>query len=115
MAKATGYRVIGAVAVIRKNGHERYISRDGIFSAEQIDEDNAKHLLGVGLIEKFDPAPAGDAGGAVAEAPSDKWNHEKIDAWAASQTPPISFADLGENPTKAQKLEAIAAASQGAN
>jgi hypothetical protein len=46
-----GYRVIGAAAVIRKEGHERYVSRGGVFSADQLDEENARHLLGVGLIE----------------------------------------------------------------
>lgn len=50
-AAAKGYRVIGALAVIRKNGHERYVAKGGVFGADQLDADNAKHLLGVGLIE----------------------------------------------------------------
>lgn len=55
-----GYRVIGAAAVIRKNGHERYVPKDGTFAADQLDDDNAKHLLSVGLIEsvKVEAAPA---------------------------------------------------------
>ena len=51
MATAKGYRVIGAAAVIRKDGHERYVPKGGVFAADQLDEENAKHLLGVGLIE----------------------------------------------------------------
>jgi multidrug efflux pump subunit AcrA (membrane-fusion protein) len=50
-AAAKGYRVVGAAAVIRKNGHERYVANGATFSADQLDEDNAKHLLSVGLIE----------------------------------------------------------------
>ncbi len=58
--KAQAYRVIGALAVIRKDGHERYVDHGGIVSANQLDEDNAKHLLNVGLIEAFEVA--GDGG-----------------------------------------------------
>lgn len=59
-AAAKGYRVVGAMAVIRKNGHERYVTKGGVFTADQIDEDNAKHLLSVGLIEaaKVEAQPA---------------------------------------------------------
>jgi hypothetical protein len=45
------YRVIGAVAVIRKDKRERYIDRGGIVPAELIDEENAAHLVRVGLLE----------------------------------------------------------------
>lgn len=54
MAAAKGYRVIGAAAVIRKNGHERYVPKGGVFAADQLDEENAKHLRSVGLIEPAD-------------------------------------------------------------
>lgn len=64
---AGSYRVTGAVAVIRKDGHERYIDQGGVFSAEVIDEANAKHLLSVGLIESIEAeesaeTPEGDEG-----------------------------------------------------
>lgn len=49
------YRVIGSVAVIRKNKHERYLNRGAVFFADALDEENAAHLLRVGLIEKVAP------------------------------------------------------------
>lgn len=49
--KAKAYRVVGAAAVIRKDGHERYVYRNGVFAADALDEANAKHLLSLGLIE----------------------------------------------------------------
>jgi hypothetical protein len=53
------YKVIGSLAVIRKDKHERYINRGGVFGADVIDEANAEHLLAVGLIEVFEqPAEA---------------------------------------------------------
>lgn len=55
--KKTGhaaYRVIGPVAVIRKEKHERYVNRGGVFLADEIDETNAEHLLSVGLVEPFE-------------------------------------------------------------
>ncbi|WP_439593895.1 hypothetical protein [Microbacterium sp.] len=64
-----GYRVIGAAAVIRKNGHERYVAHDGVFTADQLDDDNAKHLLSVGLIEVIKvEAPAKTGGSTITEA-----------------------------------------------
>ncbi|WP_174845418.1 hypothetical protein [Cryobacterium sp. Hh11] len=53
-AKPKAYRVKGAVAVIRKDGHERYIDRGGVFPADALDEANAEHLLAAGLIEVFE-------------------------------------------------------------
>lgn len=54
--KPKAYRVIGAAAVIRKDKHERYVERGGVFLADALDEENAKHLLGVGLIAPFEIA-----------------------------------------------------------
>ena len=54
MAAPKAYRVKGAVAVIRKDGHERYVDRGGVFRADALDEGNAKHLLTAGLIEAFE-------------------------------------------------------------
>ena len=123
MGKA--YRVVGPVAVIRKNKHERYVNRGGIFLADALDEENAEHLLGVGLIEAFDlpdaaPAaavltavtpdavvvPAGTEGVEVPEgAPAKAWTHPQIDKWASLQSPPIL---LEADASKDAKLEAIA-------
>lgn len=52
--KATAYRVIGAAAVIRKEKHERYLDHGTVFAADLLDEENAEHLLTVGLIEPFE-------------------------------------------------------------
>lgn len=60
-AKGDAYKVVGAVAVIRKDGHERYVDRGGVFGAEALDADNAEHLLGLGLIEAVEvEAPKAD-------------------------------------------------------
>lgn len=48
------FRVVGPVAVIRKDRHERYVYRGGLFFAKDIDADNAEHLVGLGLIEPHD-------------------------------------------------------------
>lgn len=55
MAGVKVYRVIGSLAVIRKDGHERYLERDAVFGADVIDETHAEHLLRVGLIEEVTP------------------------------------------------------------
>ncbi|MBN7792425.1 hypothetical protein [Microbacterium esteraromaticum] len=52
--KATAYKVVGAAAVIRKDNGERYLYRGAVFSADVIDDDNAKHLLSAKLIEPFE-------------------------------------------------------------
>jgi hypothetical protein len=54
------YRVIGSVAVIRKDKHEQYLPKHAVFGADLLDEDNAEHLLNVGLIEKVEPEPAAE-------------------------------------------------------
>lgn len=48
--KPKGYKVIGALAIVRKAGAERYLYQGAIFPADAIDEDNAKHLTAAGLI-----------------------------------------------------------------
>lgn len=58
--KATAYKVVGAAAVIRKDNDERYLYRGAVFSADVINDDNAKHLLSAKLIEPFE-AEADDA------------------------------------------------------
>lgn len=65
--KATAYKVVGAAAVIRKNDDERYLYRGAVFSADVIDDDNAKHLLSAKLIEPFE-ADEGNTEKAEAEA-----------------------------------------------
>lgn len=52
--KAKAYKVVGAAAVIRKDDNERYVYRGAVLSADAFDEENAKHLLSVGLIEAAD-------------------------------------------------------------
>ncbi|WP_417555597.1 hypothetical protein [Microbacterium sp.] len=67
--KAKAYQVKGAAAVIRKSGHERYVDRGAIFLADALDEENAKHLLGAGLIEEVElAAESGDEAEAKAAA-----------------------------------------------
>lgn len=63
-AEAKAYRVIGAAAVVRKDKHERYLYRGAVFSADAIDADNAKHLVGLKLIEAYsEPTGDGEAAG----------------------------------------------------
>lgn len=60
--KPKSYKIVGALAIIRKGKSERYLYRDAVFPADQIDDENAKHLLRCKLI-----APVGVA--AAAEEP----------------------------------------------
>ena len=81
MAAPKAYRVKGAVAVIRKDGHERYIDRGGVFRADALDEANAKHLLTAGLIEVFElPEVVDEAKVAAEKAAADKVAAEKAAA-----------------------------------
>lgn len=125
-AKPKAYRVIGPVAVIRKNKHERYLNRGAVFLADAIDADNAEHLLGANLIEAFElpkaeeqgeqqappstpPAAGADAVELPAGEPTKEWTHKQIDAWAGKQDPPIQ---LDKDLSIDKKLAAIAAAKQ---
>lgn len=54
--KPTGYVVTGALAIVTHEGRQRYLYRGAEFSADTIDEDNAKHLLEAGLIEQVEAA-----------------------------------------------------------
>ena len=109
MAARKQYVVTGAVAVIpTKDGSERYMYRGAPVSEEAFTAEGIKHVLSVGLISEVEVADAADAD--EDETPTESWNHARIDAWAADQDPVIVFT--GENPTKAQKLEQIAALAQ---
>jgi hypothetical protein len=73
VSKPKAYRVKGAVAVIRKDSHERYIDRGGVFLADALDEANAKHLLAAGLIEVFElPEVVDEAKADADKAAADK-------------------------------------------
>lgn len=105
---APRFEVTGPVVVLpTSDGSERYMYK-GALIGEGFTEAGIKHALSIGLITEFDEPeaekPSGD------EKPADSWNHDRIDAWAAAQEPAVVFT--GENPTKAQKLEQIAALSK---
>lgn len=59
--KPTAFKVVGPLAVVRNGKSERYVYRNGVILADGIDEDNAKHLQEVGLIEPFDLPKAEEA------------------------------------------------------
>ncbi len=61
---AEQYEVVGVLAVIRKDKAEQYLNRGVVFPADMIDEDNAAHLIEVGLIKAV-------GGSAVAEESDD--------------------------------------------
>lgn len=103
----TKYIVTGPVVVLpTEDKNERYLYR-GAHIEGGFTEAGIKHALGLGLIEKAPKGEDTSAGSTSDELPSDSWNHERIDAWAAAQSPALVFE--GENLTKAQKLEQIAA------
>lgn len=52
--KPTAYEVVGAAAVIRKDGHERYLEHGAIIAADVLDEANADHLVTVGILEPYE-------------------------------------------------------------
>lgn len=95
--KPSGYKVIGRAAVVRHGRSERYFYRDDTFSVDAIDAENAKHLLGVKLIE---PVFEADKESAEEKAKAEAEAKAKADAEAAkkkaaddaakNQTPPAS-------------------------
>jgi hypothetical protein len=99
---AKAYKVVGPVAVIRKGKSERYVNRGAVLPADLLDEDNAEHLVAVGLIEPVevaeDEAPEGE--------PTEEWTNKQLDAYAAAKGIDIKAAK-----TKADKLAAFAAAA----
>lgn len=77
--KGDAYRVVGPLAVIRKDRHERYLDHGAVFGADIIDEANAEHLLRVGLI---DVAESSGAPGAAdtSDSPYKGWNADALKA-----------------------------------
>lgn len=106
VAAAKGYRVIGAAAVIRKDGHERYVPKGGVFAADQLDEDNAKHLLSVALIEAAKVAPAEKhAGATITQADVDAAVKAAEDAKAAELEEALAALDAKGKELEAAKAE----------
>ena len=109
------FKVVGAAVVLPlETGSERYLYRNAVAETKGFTKAGLDHAEKVGLIELFDgaseEAPAGETP-AAEELPSDAWNHERIDAWAAAQQPAIEL--VNPDPTKphvkADKLEQITA------
>lgn len=96
------FRVVGPVAVVRSGKAERYVYRNGIIVADDIDEDNAKHLQDVGLIEPFE-LPEG------APEPEPTFSQEDVDAAVKAATEALT-AELEQ----AKKDAADAAAERDA-
>jgi len=109
MTSEKQYVVSGPVAVIKtQDGSERYVYRGAVVSESVFTAESIEHNLSVGLLAESDELAESLSG--EDEKPADSWNHERIDAWAAAQQPPLVFT--GESLTKAQKLEQITAASK---
>ncbi len=61
MASIT-YQVVGAVAVVKTTGGDRYLYRGAVLPANA-DRDHINHLVAVGLVEKaVKPKPDPDTG-----------------------------------------------------
>lgn len=108
------FKVIGAAVVLPlEAGSERYLYRNAIVAGKGFTKDGLEHALKVGLIEETELVveEAPPAGGSDDEQPTESWNHDRIDAWAASQSPAIEFvnADPSKPLVKGAKLEQIAA------
>lgn len=108
-------KVIGAAVVLPlESGSERYLYRNAVAEAKGFTKAGIEHAVKVGLIELFDGAtedvPSEEAPPAD-ELPGDSWNHERIDEWAAAQTPPFELVnpDPAKQFIKADKLEQITA------
>lgn len=101
---ARAYRVTGAAAVIRKGGHERYLDRGALVAGDGLDDDNAKHLLEVGLIEEFElpdeepDFPEGD--------PSEDWKGDQLRVFAKEKG-----IELPKSASKAELVALIKSAA----
>lgn len=110
MGGKKAYEVVVPLVIAKSDSGDLYLYA-GAPVPEGLSEDEVARLLeGAFIAEVGEPAedPAAD------EAPSESWNHDRIDAWAAKQDPVIEFTnpDPSKALTKAQKLEQIAAAKQ---
>lgn len=93
--KPTGYKVIAAAAVVRLNKSERYLYRGDQIQADSIDAENAKHLLGIKLIEPVfaadeESAEAKAKAEADAKAAAEAAKKKAAEDAAKTQTPPAS-------------------------
>lgn len=109
-----GFKVVGPAVVLKLvSGGERYLYEAAVLSTEGFEDASLKHAHENGLIEfvELKAATPASSDSGEDEAPSKSWNHDRIDAWAAAQEPPIEFTEVeaGKAPTKDQKLEQIAA------
>lgn len=101
------HEVIGAAVVVTgKSGGPLYLYKGQTFDADAFTEQSVAHALSIDLIREVEVVEATEPEEKV-EEPNESWNHARIDDWAAAQDPVVVFT--GENPTKAQKLEQIAA------
>jgi hypothetical protein len=103
-------KVVGAAVVLPlETGSERYLYRNAVAETKGFTKAGLDHAVKVGLIEIFDGASVEDP--ADDEKPTDSWNHDRIDAWVAAQTPPIELVnpDAAKPFVKGDKLAQIAA------
>jgi hypothetical protein len=113
----TALKVVGSLAILRTEaGPDRYLY-NGALVGDGFTKESVEHAISVGLVAavEVDGVEDGEASGSTSqaeEAPSKSWNHDRIDAWAGEQDPPIVFTPNtdGKDLTKEQKLEQIAAA-----
>ena len=104
--KPAAFKVVGAAAVIRLGKNERYVYRNALLTADQLDEDNAKHLQAAGLIEPFElPAEESDVVEIPEGDPTADWSTKQLDAYAVKHDVDVKAAK-----NKSEKVALLLAA-----
>jgi hypothetical protein len=103
-------RVVAASVQVTVGGRVHHCAR-GTDLPDGVETETVERLVAKGLVELVEDKQTDDDPEAT-EEPSESWNHERIDGWAAEQEPPIELVNPDPNKqfTKKHKLEQIAAA-----
>lgn len=109
--KNAAYTVVAPLVIAKTETGDRYLYEGATVPAD-VDAAEVERLVEGGFIHKgelvADEKPAADDKSKADEAPVKSWNHDRLNAWAAEQDPPIVFED--PEATKEQKLQVISAA-----
>jgi hypothetical protein len=104
--------VVAASVQVTVGGRVHHCAR-GTDLPGGVETETIERLVAKGLVEQVeDQATEDDSDEQSEEQPSESWNHERIDEWAAAQEPPIELVnpDPSKQFTKKHKLEQLDAA-----
>lgn len=101
--------VTGAVAVLRlEDGSDRYLYKGAHIDKALYTDASIEHVSGLGLVTEIEVIAEEDAAVEIPEGdPSEDWSGKQLDAFAEAKG-----IDLSKAKNKADKVAAIAAATQ---